>query len=71
VRKEIEKCLIERSFLEDSISVVHVHLRAWWYQWPPLPKLALILGQNKVFIRDMTRLYVICDYLCRRGGMSV
>ena len=58
VRKEIEKCLIEQSFFEDLISVVHVHVRAWWYQWPALPELARILGQNKVFIIDMPRSYM-------------
>jgi len=48
VRKEIEVCLIERSFFEDLFECVHVILRGSWYRWPSAAHIAAHLAKNRV-----------------------
>ena len=66
VRKEIEKCLIEQSFFEDLVSVLHVHMVAWWYKWPALPEMACRLGANKVKLsigyKELQKLHVFPNH---------
>eukprot|EP00277_Geminigera_cryophila_P016495 CAMPEP_0179456586 /NCGR_PEP_ID=MMETSP0799-20121207/40472_1 /TAXON_ID=46947 /ORGANISM="Geminigera cryophila, Strain CCMP2564" /LENGTH=289 /DNA_ID=CAMNT_0021256657 /DNA_START=23 /DNA_END=892 /DNA_ORIENTATION=- len=66
VRKEIEKCLIEQSFFEDLVSVLHVHMVAWWYKWPALPEMACRLGANKVKLsigyKELEKLHVFPNH---------
>ena len=48
VRKEIERCLIEQSFVEDLCACFNIVALSYWHKWPPLEELGLKLSRNVV-----------------------